>query len=422
MSPDANAEIPDKNPPPGPAGEPAAPADAPLDDMAGAEGYDVKQMRHLSDLEHVRERSGMYIGNRDVRGMHHLVTEVVDNSIDEVMAGFAKVIQVTVNGDGSITVADDGRGIPVDTDPSIGRSVLEGVMTMLKYGGKFDHKAYKTSGGLHGIGVKAVNFLSAWCEVEVRRGGHAYQQEYERGKPTGPVTRIGIAHGTGTRTTFKPDYQVFGDLKFDYNILYKRLQELAFLNRGVKIVFKDQRTGSGETFQYRDGVVEFVRYLNRATEAIHEDVIYIDHKNPETGVEVEIAFQYCGEYTENVHCYVNNINTVDGGTHLTGFRTALTRTLNAYGKKENIFKDLVPTGEDLREGLTAVISVRIPDPQFESQTKVKLNNPRAGGSVNSVVGDFLAAYLEEHPKTAKAIVARPFRRPRPARRPDRPRP
>ena len=232
--------------------------------MAGAEGYNVHQMRYMSDLEHVRERTGMYIGNRNVRGMHHLVTEVVDNSIDEVMAGYAKVIQVTVNGDGSITVADNGRGIPVDTDQSIGRSALEGVMTMLKYGGKFDHKAYKTSGGLHGIGVKAVNFLSAWCEVEVRRGGHAYQPEYERGKPTGPVTRIGIAHGTGTKTTFKPDYQVFGDLKFDYNILYKRLQELAFLNRGVKIVFRDQRTGGGETFQYRDGIVEFVRYLNRA--------------------------------------------------------------------------------------------------------------------------------------------------------------
>jgi DNA gyrase subunit B len=193
--------VPDKNPSPPPADPPAAPASDVPDDMAGAEGYDVHQMRYMSDLEHVRERTGMYIGNRDVRGLHHLVTEVVDNSIDEVMAGFAKVVQVTVNIDGSITVADDGRGIPVDTDTSIGRSALEGVMTMLKYGGKFDHKAYKTSGGLHGIGVKAVNFLSAWCEVEVRRGGHAYQQEYERGKPTGPVTRIGMAHGTGTKTT-----------------------------------------------------------------------------------------------------------------------------------------------------------------------------------------------------------------------------
>ncbi len=383
----------------------AGPGDtADVDDGVG--GYEVTEMRYMSDLEHVRERSGMYIGNRNVRGLHHLVTEVVDNSVDEVMAGFAKVIQVTVNLDGSITVADDGRGIPVETDPSIGRSALEGVMTMLKYGGKFGKTAYKTSGGLHGMGVKAVNFLSEWCEVEVRRGGHAYQQEYERGKPTGPVARIGIAQGTGTKTTFKPDYQVFGDLKFDYNILQKRLQELAFLNGGVKIIFKDNRTGNGETFHYSDGLIEFIRFLNRATEAAHEDIIFIRDKNETTGVEIDVAVQYCGEYTENVHCYANNINTVDGGTHLTGFRTALTRTLNAYGKKENIFKDLVPTGEDLREGLTAVLSVRLPEPQFEAQTKGKLNNPEMEGMVNSVVGDFFAKYLEEHPKTARSIVGK----------------
>jgi DNA gyrase subunit B len=368
--------------------------------------YDTAQMRHLSDLEHVRERSGMYIGNRDVSGLHHLVSEVVDNSIDEVMAGQATVVQVTVNPDGSITVADDGRGIPVDIDPNIGISALEGVMTLLKYGGKFDNKAYKTSGGLHGIGVKAVNFLSEWCEVEVRRGGHAYQQEYERGKPTGPVTRVGTAQGTGTKTTFKPDYQVFGDLKFDSNILRKRLQELAFLNRGVKIVYKDLRSGEGESFQYNDGLVEFIHYLNRASEGIHADVVYINATSEDPPVEIEVAFQYCAEYTESLHCYVNNINTKDGGTHLTGFRTALTRTLNAYGKKENIFKDIVPTGEDLREGLTAIISVRMPNPQFESQTKVKLNNPELEGVVNSVVGDFLAKYLEEHPKTAKLMIAK----------------
>lgn len=368
--------------------------------------YDVSQMRHLSDLEHVRERSGMYIGNRDVRGLHHLVTEVVDNSIDEVMAGYAQVIQVTINPDGSITVADDGRGVPVEYDPSIGKSALEGVMTMLKYGGKFGGTAYKTAGGLHGMGVKAVNFLSEWCEVEVRRGGYVYQQEYERGKPTGPVRRIGTAQGTGTKTTFKPDYQVFGDLKFDYNILYKRLQELAFLNRGVKIVLQDLRTGEGETFQYQNGLVEFVQYLNRATESIHSDVIYIHQRDEESGVEVEVAFQYCSEYTENVHCYANNINTIDGGTHLTGFRSALTRTLQSYGKKENIFKDLIPTGEDLREGLTAVVSVRLPNPQFEAQTKSKLNNPEIEGIVHSIVSEYLSRYLEEHPKIARQIVAR----------------
>ena len=363
----------DTNPVPLPPEEPKAPAEG---DPAL---YDVGQMRYMSDLEHVRERTGMYIGNRDVRGLHHLVTEVVDNSIDEVMAGCAKVIQVTVNRDGSITVADDGRGIPVDDDPSIGLSALEGVMTMLKYGGKFGKTAYKTSGGLHGMGVKAVNFLSEWCEVEVRRGGHVYQQEYERGKPTGPVVRVGVAHGTGTKTTFKPDYQVFGDLKFDYNILYKRLQELAFLNRGVKIVFRDARSGDGETFQYADGLIEFVRFLNRASEPVHPDIVYVNDKSNETGVEIEVAFQYCGEYTENVHCYANNINTIDGGTHLTGFRTALTRTLNAYGKKENIFKDIVPGGEDLREGLTAIVSVRLPEPQFEGADEGQAEQPGGRG-------------------------------------------
>ena len=382
----------------------ATPPDAGIPQVEGE--YGVDQMRYMSDLEHVRERSGMYIGNRDVRGLHHLVTEVVDNSIDEVMAGYAKLIKVTVNSDGSITIADDGRGIPVAHDPAIGRSSLEGVMTMLKYGGKFDNQAYKTSGGLHGIGVKAVNFLSEWCEVEVRRDGHVYLQEYERGKPTGPVARIGVAHGTGTKTTFKPDPQCFGELKFDYNILSHRLQELAFLNKGIKIIFQDARNGKSETYQYEEGLVAFVKHLNRATEAVHPDVICINDTNAETSVQVEVAFQYCTEYTENIHCYVNNINTVDGGTHLTGFRTALTRTLNAYGKKENLFKDLVPAGDDLREGLTAIISVRIPNPQFESQTKVKLNNPELEGMVNTVVGDFLSKYLEEHPKIAKQIVAK----------------
>ncbi|MCC6124731.1 MAG: DNA gyrase subunit B [Pirellulales bacterium] len=400
MSNDPKNPQPEQESPP----ESAAPLDATIRTVEGE--YGVDQMRYMSDLEHVRERSGMYIGNRDVRGLHHLVTEVVDNSIDEVMAGYAKLIKVTVNSDGSITVADDGRGIPVAHDPAIGRSSLEGVMTMLKYGGKFDNQAYKTSGGLHGIGVKAVNFLSEWCEVESRRDGHAYLQEYERGKPTGPVARIGVAHGTGTKTTFKPDPQVFGELKFDFNILSHRLQELAFLNKGIKIVFSDARNGKSETYQYDEGLVAFVKHLNRATEPVHPDVICIFDYNAETTVQIEVAFQYCAEYTENIHCYVNNINTVDGGTHLTGFRTALTRTLNAYGKKENLFKDLVPGGDDLREGLTAIISVRIPNPQFESQTKVKLNNPELEGMVNTSVGEFLAKYLEEHPKIAKQIVAK----------------
>ncbi|QDU86654.1 DNA gyrase subunit B [Pirellulimonas nuda] len=381
-------------------------------DLSPPEGtsndYGSDQMRYMSDLEHVRERTGMYIGNRDTRGMHHLVTEVVDNSIDEVMNGYANRVAVTVNVDGSITVEDDGRGIPVDIHPALSAQVgkeistLEGVMTILKFGGKFDNKAYKTSGGLHGIGVKAVNFLSEWLEVYVRRDGHAYQHEYERGLPQGPVRRIGKAEGSGTRTTFKPDPQMFGDLKFDYNTLHRRLKELAYLNKGVRILFKDERSGQGEDFCYTRGIVEYVEHLNRSSEPIHPEVVHVwgEFEN----CEIDVAFQYSGEFTENVHCYVNNINTHDGGTHLSGFRSALTRTLNNYGKRENLFKDLVPSGEDFREGLTAVVSVRIPEPQFESQTKVKLNNPELEGIVTSAVGEYLGKYLEENPKVAKAIV------------------
>jgi len=374
------------------------------DNSAGKKDYGVDQMRYMSDLEHVRERTGMYIGNRDMRGMHHLVTEVVDNSIDEVMNGHAKIVNVTVNGDGSITVVDDGRGIPVAIDESIGKAALEGVMTMLKYGGKFGGSAYKTSGGLHGIGVKAVNFLSQWCEVEVRRDGHVFHQEYERGKPTAPVKQMGATDQTGTKTTFKPDPEIFGNLKFDYNILHRRLQELAYLNKGVKISFKDDRNGESEVFQYDRGIVEFVEFLNRTSDAIHADVIHISGESE--NVDIDVAFQYSSEYTENIHCYVNNINTHDGGTHLTGFRTALTRTLNRYGKKQGLFKDTIPSGEDFREGLTAVISVKIPEPQFESQTKVKLNNPELEGIVNKAVGEYLSKYLEENPASAKKIVSK----------------
>src|SRR5260221_8621384 len=244
----------------------------------------------------------MYIGDTGVRGLHHLVYEAVDNSIDEAMAGHAHDVQVTINVDASVTVADDGRGIPVETHPELGISTLEGVMTVLKFGGKFDKQAYKTSGGLHGIGVKVVNFLSEWCEVEVRRDEHVYQQEYERGVRTGDVRRIGKSTSTGTKITFKPDPMVFGQTKFDYNILHRRLQELAFLNRGTRITLKDARTGDGETFQYERGIVQFVEYLNRTSEPLHGDVIYINREVD--GVGVEVALQYTGEYTENVHTYV----------------------------------------------------------------------------------------------------------------------
>ncbi|MDB4671758.1 DNA gyrase subunit B, partial [Pirellulaceae bacterium] len=364
--------------------------------------YGTDQMRYMSDLEHVRERSGMYIGNTDTEGLHHLVSEVVDNSIDEVMAGHASVIKVSVNADGSCTVRDDGRGIPVGEDPSIGKSALEGVMTMLKYGGKFDKDAYKTSGGLHGIGVKAVNFLSHWCEVEVRREGGIYQQEYERGKPAGPVTNIGKSTSSGTKTTFKPDPEVFGNLKFEFKTMEKRLRELAYLNKGVRIEFGDERNGESESFEFPEGIVQFVTDINKSSDPIHKEVVFINGEIE--GSYVEVAFQYAEEYTENIHCYVNNINTKDGGTHLDGFRDALRKTLNNYGKKEKMFKDLTPTGEDFREGLTAIVSARIPEPKFESQTKVKLNNTELKGIVNAIVSEHLEKYFEENPKTAKTLV------------------
>ncbi|MCE5269196.1 MAG: DNA gyrase subunit B, partial [Planctomycetaceae bacterium] len=373
-----------------------------LERVDGDADYSAKDLQHLSDLEHVRERPSMYIADTTIRGLHHLVYEVVDNSIDEAMAGYATEVSVTINNDGSVTVEDNGRGIPVEHHADLGFSTLQGVMTVLKFGGKFKKGAYQTSGGLHGVGVTVVNFLSEWCEVEVRREGHVYQQEYERGVPVADVRRIGRSDRVGTKTTFKPDSLIFPNTNFQYSILYKRLQELAFLNRGVKIVFRDNRTGDGETFCYQRGIVEFVEYLNRASETVHDDVIYIAGQYD--GVGMEIALQYSGEYTENVHSFVNNISTTEGGTHVSGFRAAITRTINAYGKKEGLYKDLVPSGDDCREGLTAVISLRVPEPQFEGQTKTKLGNGEIEGIVNSAVGDYLTKFLEENPKTAKVIV------------------
>ncbi len=382
--------------------------DQPAVGDSGPIDYTGASLKHLSDREHVRERFGMYIGDNTSRGLHHLVYEVVDNSIDECMAGHAKSVSVTVNVDGSVTVEDDGRGIPTDTHPQLSAemdrdiSTLEGVMTVLKFGGKFEKGAYQTSGGLHGVGVTVVNFLSEWCEVEVCRDGHVWQQEYQRGEPTGPVRKMGTSSRTGTKTTFKPDPQIFPQTKFSWDTLARRLQELAFLNSGVKISFTDAASGQSETYRYERGVEEFIEWLNRSSDAIHADVISI--KGEAEGVSWDIALQYTGEFTENVHSYVNNISTNEGGTHVSGFRSALTRTLNAYGKKSGLYKDLIPTGDDVREGLTAVISVRVPQPQFEGQTKTKLGNGEVEGIINSAVGDFLSKYLEEHPKSAKAIV------------------
>jgi DNA gyrase subunit B len=371
-------------------------------------GYTSADLKHLSDRDHVRERFGMYIGDNTSRGLHHLVYEVVDNSIDECMAEYAKQVSVTVNVDGSVTVEDDGRGIPVDIHPQLSEemdrevSTLEGVMTVLKFGGKFEKGAYQTSGGLHGVGVTVVNFLSEWCEVEVCREGHVWQQEYQRGEPTGPVRKMGTSSRTGTKTTFKPDPQIFPQTKFSWDILSRRLRELAFLNSGVKIAFSDAASGNTETFHYERGVEEFVEHLNKASDAVHADVITI--KGEAEGVSWDIALQYTTEFTESLHSYVNNISTTEGGTHVSGFRAALTRALNAYGKKNGLYKDLVPTGEDVREGLTTVISVRVPHPQFEGQTKTKLGNGEVEGIINSAVGDYLSRYLEENPKSAKAIV------------------
>ena len=380
---------------------------SPADDSNQA-GYTSTDLKHLSDREHVRERFGMYIGDNTARGLHHLVYEVVDNSIDECMAEYAKRVAVTVNVDGSVTVEDDGRGIPTDIHEQLSEemdrevSTLEGVMTVLKFGGKFEKGAYQTSGGLHGVGVTVVNFLSEWCEVEVSREGHVWQQEYQRGEPTGPVRKMGTASGTGTKTTFKPDPQIFPQTKFSWDILSRRLQELAFLNSGVNIVFTDAASGETQEFFYERGVEEFVEWLNRSSDAIHPDVISLQGENE--GVSWDIALQYTGEFTENVHSYVNNISTNEGGTHVSGFRSALTRSINAYGKKTGIYKDLIPTGDDVREGLTAVVSVRVPEPQFEGQTKTKLGNSEVESIINSAIGEFLGKYLEEHPKSAKAIV------------------
>jgi len=370
--------------------------------------YTADDLQHLSDLEHVRERPAMYIGDVSNRGLHHLVYEVVDNSIDEAMAGFASFVKVRINNDGSVTVEDDGRGIPVEKHQQLseqaGRDVstLEGVMTVLKFGGKFEKGAYQTSGGLHGVGVTVVNFLSEWCEVEVYRDGHVYEQEYVRGVPQAAARRVGATEKVGTKTTFKPDGEIFQTTKFVYDTLHKRLQELAFLNRGVRITFKDERNGEGDEFHYERGILEFVDHLNRASETLHQEIIYI--AGEVEGVGFEVAMQYSGEFTENVQSYVNNIHTHEGGTHVSGFRSALTRTLNNYGKKEGLFKNTTPNGDDFREGITAVISTRVPHPQFEGQTKTKLGNSEIEGIIQSAVGEGLSKHLEENPRTAKTIV------------------
>jgi DNA gyrase subunit B len=369
---------------------------------AGSSDYTSKDIQVLEGVEAVRRRPAMYIGDTGVRGLHHLAYELVDNSIDEALAGFCRNITVRIHGDGSITVADDGRGIPVDIHPTEGKPALEVILTKVHAGGKFTHTAYKVSGGLHGVGVTVVNALSEWLEVEVWRDGKVYAQEYERGKPVTPVRVIGTTSKRGTKICFKPDPGIFSDTRFRYDILENRLRELAFLNRGVRIRLIDERDGREQEFCYDGGLVEFVRYLNRTETPLHEDVIHILREAE--NIRVEVALQYTEGYSERLYSYANTINTVEGGTHVTGFRTGLTKALNAYGRKEKLFGDLVPTGEDFREGLTAVVSVLVPDPQFEGQTKTRLGNSEVESTVASVVYEDLATYLEEHPATARKII------------------
>ncbi len=372
---------------------------------AAAEHYTADNVDVLRDADHIRARPGMYIGDSGTKGLHHLVYELVYNSVDEALAGYCKNIHVKINLDGSLSVADDGRGIPVDIHPKVGVPTLEVVLTKFGTGAKFDKRSYKTSAGLHGIGAKAVTALSEWAEAEVRRNGKVYQQEYERGKAVTEVKEIGASKGnrTGTKVTFKPDPQVMDPrATFDFDTLETRLRELAFLNKGLAVKLTDERTGKEETFAYAGGVAEFVEYLNRLEEAVHK-VIYVDKMVDD--VYVEIAFQYTTGEEERVRCYANNAHNPGGGTHLSGFRAALTKALNAYGAKENLFKNnLEPIGEDFREGITAVVNLQVPEPQFESQTKIRLNNPEVDGIVSSVLYEFLMKFLEENPKESKKIM------------------
>lgn len=373
--------------------------------MPKVEKYDARTIQVLEGIEAARRRPAMYIGDTSVAGLHHLVYEVVDNSIDEAMAGFCQNISVTVHKNNSVTVVDDGRGIPVDIHQTEKKPAVEVVLTKLHAGGKFDHRTYKVAGGLHGVGVSVVNALSEWLEVEVRRDGKIYHQRFERGKTASKLTVIGKSKSMGTRVTFKPDKQIFeGKMEYSFDILSNRLRELAFLNKGLKIELKDDRTDKENVFKFTGGIESFVEYLNRNKNPLHKKVIYFVKEKDQ--VQAEIALQYNDGYAENIFSFANNINTVEGGTHLSGFKSALTRAINQYCKNKGLFKneDISLAGEDVREGLTAVVSARLPDPQFEGQTKTKLGNSETEGLVASIVNESLSTYFEENPTTANKIV------------------
>jgi DNA gyrase subunit B len=371
------------------------------------QSYDDSQIQILEGLEAVRKRPGMYIGTTGSRGLHHLVYEIVDNSIDEALAGYCKNIKVYIHNDNSISVMDDGRGMPVGLHPKMGIPTVEVIMTVLHAGGKFGGGGYKVSGGLHGVGASVVNALSEVCEVEVKREGHRWKQRYERGKRVTGLEIVGdyAGEGTGTKVYFKPDHEIFEDLEFDYDTLAQRLRELAFLNKGIRISLTDERPeGKIEEFFYEGGITSFVAYLNRNKETLHKEPVYFEKKKDD--IVIEIALQYNDSYNENIFSFANNIDTVEGGSHVAGFKSALTRVFNDYARRYGFLKenDKNLTGEDIREGLTAVISVKLLEPQFEGQTKTKLGNTEVRGIADSIVGEGLSNFLEENPNIGRTIL------------------
>lgn len=370
------------------------------------QSYDESQIQVLEGLEAVRKRPGMYIGSTSSRGLHHLVYEIVDNSIDEALAGFCKNIEVTINEDNSITVIDDGRGMPVGIHPKMGKATVEVIMTVLHAGGKFGGGGYKVSGGLHGVGASVVNALSEYCEVTVKREGFIWQQKYSRGNVLCDLTKIGESDEHGTKVLFKPDHEIFEDTVFDFEVLSSRLRELAFLNKGIAITLRDKREDEErvERYHYEGGIKEFVSYLNRNKEVLHESPIYVEGEKD--GIIAEIALQYNDGYNENLYSFANNIDTIEGGTHLAGFKSALTRAINDYAKRFGHIKDNDKnlSGDDAREGLTAVVSVKISEPQFEGQTKTKLGNSEVRGVVDSIVAEGVSIFLEENPAVGKIII------------------
>ncbi|MBT4429316.1 MAG: DNA gyrase subunit B, partial [Nitrospinaceae bacterium] len=367
--------------------------------------YSAKDIKVLEGLEAVRKRPAMYIGSTGPSGLHHLVFEAVDNCVDEAMAGFGDRVDVIINEDGSVTVKDQGRGIPVDKHPVEKISAAEVVLTKLHAGGKFENSAYKVSGGLHGVGVSCVNALSEWMSVEVRRGGNLYTISFDRGKARARLKKERSVKTTGTTVTFKPDHEIFEVLEFNFDTLAHRLRELAFLNSGLRIILEDARENKKEEFFYKGGIVSFVEHLNRTKDPVHKKPVYIHTERDEK--IVELAFQYNDGYNETLHTYANNINTTEGGTHLIGFRTSLTRTINRYATKNNMLKNTPPpTGDDVREGLTAILSVKLPEPQFEGQTKAKLGNSDMKGIVEQAVNEGLGNFFEENPAVAKRIATK----------------